>query len=163
MFFSKSRHLQKEQPHSFTCSISQTKSNREHSTCLLIQCVYGSSAGAELELPCPAASSARAPLGSRGQRLVGVEDPFGIQHGFELLHEHHCPAWFTVLDELLLLEAQPVLCTDAPTAPGSPLIHKGFNGIQQGMAVGLRRDVQVQVPISWKKIWHRWVWEKNLQ
>lgn len=135
----------------------------EHSTFLLIhQCVYGSSAGTELELPCSAGSSARAALRSRGQRLVGVEDPLGVQHGFELLHEHHCLAWFAVLNELLLLEAQPVLCTDAPATSCSPLIHKGLDGIQQGMTVGLRRDVQVQVPISWKKTLHRWVWEKNL-
>lgn len=134
----------------------------EQSTCLLIQCVHGSNAGVELELPCSAGSSAHAPLRSRGQCLVGVEDPFGVQHGFEVLHEHHCPVWFAVLNELLLLEAQPMLSTDAPTAPRSPLVHKGLNGIQQGMAVGLRRDVQVQVSISWKKTLHRWVWEKNL-
>lgn len=130
--------------------------------CLQIQCVYGSRAGMELELPSSAGSSAHAPLRSRRQRLVGVEDPFGVQHGFELLHEHHCLVWFAVSNELLLLEAQPVLCTDAPTAPCSPFIHKGLDGIQQGMAVGLRCDVQVQVPISWKKTLHRWAWEKNL-
>lgn len=129
---------------------------------LLIQDVYGPSAGTELQLPCSAASSARAPLRSRGQSLVGVEDPFGVQHGFEVLHEQHCLAWFAVVNEVPLLEAQPVLCTDAPAAPRSPLVHEGLDGTQQGMAVGLCRDVQVQVPISWKKTLHSWVWEKNL-
>lgn len=54
-----------------------------------------------------------------------------------------------------------MLCTDTAIISCSPLIHKWLNGIQQGTAIGLRCDVQVQVSVSWKKTLQRWVCKKN--
>lgn len=54
-----------------------------------------------------------------------------------------------------------MLCTDAAIVSCCPLVHKWLDGIQKGMAVGLCRDVQVQVSISWNKTLHRWVCKKK--
>lgn len=87
------------------------------------------------------------------QSLVWVENAFGIQHGLDVSHQSDSLAWFTVIDVIPLLKAQPMLGTDAALTAGCPLIDKWLNGSQESRVFGRRGDVQVEVPIAYSKRW----------
>lgn len=82
------------------------------------------------------------------QSLVGVEDSLRVQQGFDLSHQSHRLAGFTVADVLPFLQAQPVFGADAAPVPGRPLVDKGLDGGQQAGVFGRGGDVQVEVPVS---------------
>lgn len=75
------------------------------------------------------------------QSLVRVEDALRIQQGFDLSHQSHSLAGFTVVDVVPLLQAQSVLGADAAPVPGRPLVHKGLDGGKELRVFGLRGDV----------------------
>lgn len=75
------------------------------------------------------------------QSLVRVEDAFRIQQGFDLSHQNHSLAGFTVVDVVPLLQAQSVFGADTAPVPGCPLVDKGLDGGEKGGVFGLRGDV----------------------
>ena len=85
-----------------------------------------------------------------GQHLVGVQDAFGVQEGLELPHELQRLGGLAVAEDVLLLEAQAMLGTDAAPLARRPLVHVGLQGSQQGRAEGLGRHVEVQVAVPWR-------------
>lgn len=84
------------------------------------------------------------------ESLVWVEDAFGVQHGLDVPHHSHGLAGFAVVNVVSLLQAQPVLCTDAALTASRPLVDKRLNGGQESWVFGWRGDVQMEVSISLK-------------
>lgn len=82
------------------------------------------------------------------QSLVRVEDALRIQHVFDVTHQSHSLAGFTVVDIVPLLQAQSVLCTDAALTAGRPLVDEGLDGSEESRVFGRRGDVQVEVSVS---------------
>lgn len=85
------------------------------------------------------------------QSLVRVENAFRVQHGLDVSHQSDSLARFTVVDVIPLLQAQPVLGTDAALTVGCPLVHKRLDGGQESRVFGRRGDVQVEVPVAYSK------------
>lgn len=67
-----------------------------------------------------------------------------------MTHEGHSLARLTVVDVVPLFQPESMFCADAAVEPGGPFVNERLDGSQQGGVFGRRRDVQVEVAVTYR-------------